>query len=67
MVQVVITATMRGGVQTGVRPVHQSGDIVSPDVWIGVLGAVGCNDDGSGDNLFGVPIPYNIEAGKVAG
>ena len=65
MEQVGKTAAVGGGRKMGVSPILQGRDTGGPTVWTLVLESVGCDDDGSGDNLCGVPTLYHREAVKA--
>ena len=67
MSQVGKNAAMGGGEQQGISPVIQGSDTGGPAVRIGVLGAVGCYDEGSGGHLCGIPPSDHGEAGEAAG
>ena len=65
MVPVEKYATPGEGGQPDVSLVILSGDTGGNDVWIGVLGAVGRNDEDGGDYPCGVPTSYHGEEGET--
>ena len=56
-----------GGGQPGVSPAIQGSDPGGPDVWVGVLGAVRCDDAGDVRIPCGFFKADHWEAGKVSG
>ena len=58
---------MGGGGKHGVSPIILGSDTDGPAVWIRVLGAVRCDDEGSGGHPCGVPLPDHREAGDTIG
>ena len=60
-------AAAGGGGQLGVNLVLPGSDTDDPAVWSGVLGAVRCNDENSGECPCAVPTPDYKEAGETAG